>query len=139
MSNVPKISEAEWEIMKVIWKQSPLTAEQIVLQLPGEIEWSDQTVRTFINRLLKKKAIGFEKSGRSYLYFPLLSEKECIRAESQSFLKRVFNGAADIMVTNFLEETDLSQQEIDKLHKFLTEKKERKTKERGSDEDQIKR
>lgn len=135
MNNVPKISESEWEIMKVIWKQSPLTAEQIVLQLPGGIEWSDQTVRTFINRLLKKKAIGFEKSGRSYLYFPLVSEKECIRAESQSFLKRVFNGAADIMVTNFLEETDLSQQELDHLQKLLTEKKERKIKEQIPDDD----
>ncbi|MFB0843100.1 BlaI/MecI/CopY family transcriptional regulator [Paenibacillus oleatilyticus] len=126
MSNVPKISESEWEIMKVIWSQSPLTAEQIVLQLSDKMEWSDQTVRTFINRLLKKKAIGFEKSGRSYLYFPLVSEKECVRAESQSFLKRVFNGAAGIMVTNFLEETDLSQQEIDHLHKILTEKRREK-------------
>ncbi|KPV60058.1 beta-lactamase [Paenibacillus sp. A3] len=128
MSNVPKISESEWEIMKVIWSQSPLTAEQIVLQLSDKMEWSDQTVRTFINRLLKKKAIGFEKSGRSYLYFPLVSEKECVRAESQSFLKRVFNGAAGIMVTNFLEETDLSQQEIDHLHQILTEKRREKDK-----------
>lgn len=63
MSNTPKISESEWEVMKVIWQGNPITAEQIVLELPKEIEWSDQTVRTFINRLLKKKVIGFEKSG----------------------------------------------------------------------------
>ncbi|KZE74919.1 transcriptional regulator [Paenibacillus elgii] len=126
MPNMPKISESEWEIMKVIWRQSPLIAEQIVSQLSNKIEWSDQTVRTFINRLLKKKAIGFEKSGRSYLYFPLVCEKECVRFESQSFLKRVFNGAADIMVTNFLEETDLSQQQIDNLHEILTEKRRQK-------------
>ncbi|WP_240420975.1 BlaI/MecI/CopY family transcriptional regulator [Paenibacillus periandrae] len=126
MHNVPKISESEWEIMKVIWKHSPMTAEQIMLQLPDGIEWSDQTVRTFINRLLNKKAVGFERSGRSYLYFPLVSEKDCIRAASESFLKRVFNGAANMMVSNFLEETDLTEQDIDHLQKILIEKKKEK-------------
>ncbi|MEJ8545261.1 BlaI/MecI/CopY family transcriptional regulator [Brevibacillus borstelensis] len=122
MANTPKISESEWEIMKIIWKDNPITAEQITLQLPDEIEWSDQTVRTFINRLLKKKAIGFEKEGRSYKYYPLVSEKECVRAESQSFLKRVFGGAAHLMVSNFLEDAHLSEKEIEQLQKILMEK-----------------
>ncbi|WJQ80049.1 BlaI/MecI/CopY family transcriptional regulator [Brevibacillus brevis] len=122
MPNIPKISEAEWEIMKIIWKNHPINAENIALLLPEEIEWTDQTVRTFINRLLKKKVIGFEKSGRGYKYFPLISEKECIRAESQSFLKRVFSGAADMMMTNFLEDVKLSQKDIEHLQKILNEK-----------------
>ncbi|MCP1310847.1 BlaI/MecI/CopY family transcriptional regulator [Paenibacillus tyrfis] len=126
MPRIPKISESEWEIMKVIWRSNPITAEQIALQLPADIEWSDQTVRTFINRLLKKNAIGFEKSGRSYHYYPLVSEQECVRAESQSFLKRVFGGAADLMVTNFLEEAQLSDKEIERLQRILTEKQENK-------------
>lgn len=93
MRDIPKISESEWEIMKIIWKSGgPITSEQIAARLPEEIDWSEQTVRTFINRLLKKKVIGFEKSGRSYLYYPLFSEKECVKAESRSFLKRVFSG-----------------------------------------------
>lgn len=125
MQRIPKISESEWEIMKVIWRSNPITAEQIALQLPADIEWSDQTVRTFINRLLKKNAIGFEKSGRSYHYYPLVSEQECVRAESQSFLKRVFGGAAEIMVTNFLEEAHLSDMEIERLQRILTEKQEK--------------
>ncbi|MNI34976.1 Penicillinase repressor [compost metagenome] len=126
--HTPKITESEWEIMKLIWKDNPITAEQIMVQLPEEIEWSDQTVRTFINRLLKKKAIDFEKSGRVYHYYPLVSEKDCVKAESQSFLKRVFGGAAGIMVTNFLEEAHLSEKEIEQLQKLLTEKQEEKDK-----------
>lgn len=123
MKNIPKISEAEWEIMKVIWGSHPMTAEQITQHLPKSIEWSDQTVRTFIARLVKKKAIGFDKSGRSYMYYPLLSERECVQAESQSFLKRVFGGATNLMVTNFLEEATLSAQEIEQLERLLQEKK----------------
>lgn len=119
---MPKISESEWEIMKTVWKENPLTAEQIVQQLPKDTEWSDQTVRTFINRLMKKKALGYQKSGRSYQYYPLISEKECVRAESKSFLNRVFNGAAGLMMTNFLEETQLSDKEIERLQQILTEK-----------------
>ncbi|MGF9905294.1 BlaI/MecI/CopY family transcriptional regulator [Brevibacillus porteri] len=126
MSNIPRISDSEWEIMKVIWKQNPITAEQIAVQLPADIDWSDQTVRTFLNRLLKKKAIRFERSGRSYLYYPLVSEKDCVKAESKSFLNRVFGGAAKLMVTNFLEEVDWSKKEIEQLQKILEEKKEEK-------------
>lgn len=123
MKAIPKISEAEWEIMKIIWGHHPTTADKITQLLPKSIDWSDQTVRTFITRLLKKKAIGYVKSGRSYLYYPLLSEKECVQAESQSFLKRVFGGATNRMVTNFLEEVTLSPQEIEQLEKVLQEKK----------------
>ncbi|MGF7047881.1 BlaI family penicillinase repressor [Paenibacillus sp. DS2015] len=129
MKDIPKITDSEWEIMKVIWKSHPIQTEQILSQLPGMIVWSDQTVRTFINRLLKKKAIGFEKSGRSYLYYPLVSEKECVQAESQSFLKRVFGGAEAILVTNFLEEAHLSDQEIERLEQILLDKKEKKNEE----------
>lgn len=122
MEIMPKISESEWEIMKVIWRENPMTAEQIVQHLPEDTDWSDQTVRTFINRLMKKKALGYQKSGRSYLYYPLISEKECVRSESRSFLNRVFNGAAGLMMTNFLEETQLSDQEIERLQQILLEK-----------------
>lgn len=122
VENMPKISESEWEIMKVIWRENPITAEQIMSLLPKEYGWSDQTIRTFINRLLKKKVIGFEKTGRSYNYYPLLSEEECVWAESQSFIKRVFGGVSNMLVANFIEEVDLSQNEIEKLQKILEEK-----------------
>ncbi|MCM3290983.1 BlaI/MecI/CopY family transcriptional regulator [Paenibacillus sp. MER 180] len=128
MEKMPKISESEWEIMKVIWRENPMTAEQIVQHLPEGTDWSDQTVRTFINRLMKKKALGYQKSGRSYLYYPLISEKECVRAESRSFLNRVFNGAAGLMMTNFLEETQLSNQEIERLQQILLEKQGKESK-----------
>lgn len=123
MSTTPKISEAEWEIMKIIWEHHPLTSEQITRLLPASVEWSEQTVRTFVTRLLKKKAIAYEKSGRSYLYYPLVSENECVRAESRSFLKRVFGGATQLMVTSFLEDVELSKQEIEQLEQLLKEKK----------------
>lgn len=76
----------------------------------------------------EEKALGYQKSGRSYLYYPLISEKECVCAESRSFLNRVFNGAAGLMMTNFLEETHLSDQEIERLQQILLEKQGKESK-----------
>lgn len=119
---IPKISESEWEIMKIIWRDNPITSEKIVNFLHGKVSWTEQTIKTFINRLVKKGVVGFEKSGRQYLYYPLISQKECIREESKSFLNRVFNGAIGMMMSNFLEEAQLSDKEIEKLKKILEEK-----------------
>lgn len=123
MRSIPKISDAEWEIMKLIWRVNPVTSEEIILSLSDKTNWSAQTIKTFINRLLKKGVIGFEKSGRSYSYFPLVSEKDCIKAESKSFLEKVYDGAVGMLFSNFIEEEPLSEKEIEKLQKLLEKKK----------------
>ncbi|APQ75658.1 BlaI/MecI/CopY family transcriptional regulator [Clostridium botulinum] len=126
MKDMPKISAAEWEVMKLLWKESPLTSEKIINLLTEKMDWSTQTVKTFITRLLKKEAIGFKKVGRAYNYYPLISENECIKAENQSFLQKVYDGAVGMLFTRFLEEETLSEEEIEELEQILKDKKEGK-------------
>lgn len=121
--SIPKISDAEWEVMKIIWKSNPIKSEEIITALSGKMYWSAQTIKTFLNRLVKKKAIGYEKTGRSYEYYPLISEKDCIRAENKSFLEKVYDGAVGMLFVNFLEDESLSEKEIEKLQKLLEDKK----------------
>jgi len=121
--SIPKISDSEWEVMKVIWKSNPLTAEEIIASLFEKTDWSPQTIKTFINRLLKKGALGHEKTGRSYTYYPAISEKECILAESKNFIERVYDGAAAMLFANFIEEKVLSEEEIAQLQNLLEDKK----------------
>ncbi|WHH60904.1 BlaI/MecI/CopY family transcriptional regulator [Petroclostridium sp. X23] len=123
MKNIPKISEAEWEVMKLIWKNNPITSDILISILTDKMRWSSQTVKTFINRLLNKKVIDYEKSGRCYMYYPLISEKDCIKAENKSFLERVYDGAVGMLFTNFLEQESLSAKEIEALQELLEEKK----------------
>ncbi len=125
MSTLPKISEAEWEIMKLIWKSNPITSEEIINLLSGRMMWSAQTIKTFITRLIKKEVIGFEKKGRVYYYYPLLSEEECIRSENETFLKKVYDGALNMLFTKFLEE-ELSMDQIEELERILKDKKEKR-------------
>lgn len=124
MSEIPKISEAEWEVMKIVWSRtSPCTANEIVDALVGIADWKPNTVKTLITRLVKKRALGYEEERRMYLYYPLVSEDKCVKAETHSFVKRVFGGALKPMIVTFLQDEKLSQNEIEELKQLLEERK----------------
>ena len=122
MKKMPNISEAEWEVMKVLWKTSPLTANAIVENLTGSTSWKRETIRTLINRLVQKKALGFKKKGRQYDYFPLVSEAECVMAETKLFLNRLGSSSIEPMLAEFVEEKKLSPEKIDRLKRILEQK-----------------
>lgn len=125
MFTTPKISDAEWEVMKICWqKSSPCTASDIVEALKQSQAWKPNTIKTLIGRLVKKGALGYKEEGRVYSYYSLVTEKECIRAESKSFLSRVFDGALKPMLVAFLEEEKLSPSDIEELKQILEESKE---------------
>jgi len=121
MAKIPKISEAEWEVMKVLWKTSPKTANEIVDELTGKTHWKRETIRTLINRLVQKKALGFEKKGRQYHYFPQVTEAEGIKAEAESFVKRIGGGSIEPMLAAFVEEKQLSTEKIARLKSILSQ------------------
>jgi BlaI family penicillinase repressor len=131
MKKPPRISEAEWEVMKVLWKDSPATANDIVKILIKKTHWKRETIRTLINRLVQKKTVGFEKKGRQYHYFPLVTESECIKAEAKSFLKRLGGGLIEPMLVAFVEEEKLSPEKINRLRQILKKASE-ENKKRGN-------
>jgi BlaI family transcriptional regulator, penicillinase repressor len=120
MKRVPRISEAEWEVMKAVWQGHPCNAEEIVARLTkADRSWHPKTARTLLNRLIKKKALAFQKEGRAYLYWPLVTERDCVDAASESFLARVFGGSLQPMLAHFVKEKKLSAREIDELRQLL--------------------
>lgn len=121
MKNMPNISEAEWQVMKVLWSNSPVPANVIIEALEPHTKWKPKTVHTLIGRLVKKQAIGFTRENRTYLYYPLVDESECIREETQSFLERVYNGSFNLMAANFLKGQKLSKKDIEELKQILDE------------------
>ncbi|MCR8644006.1 BlaI/MecI/CopY family transcriptional regulator [Paenibacillus sp. N1-5-1-14] len=127
MNHTPKISDSEWEIMRILWEQSPRTANEIIAILNDDTYWKPTTVKTFISRLVKKDVLGYKEEGRSYYYYPLVEQDECLRAENQSFLKKIYGGALKPMLVNFLREEDsLSQEDIAELRRMLDDKEEKK-------------
>lgn len=123
MSKLPQISAAEWRVMEVLWAAThPVEANEIIAGLAPQTGWNPKTVRTMLNRLVKKKAAGVDKNSKPYRYYPLVRQEECARAESRSFLKRVYGGSLKLMLAHYLEEEPLSDEQIEELKRILEEK-----------------
>jgi BlaI family penicillinase repressor len=119
MKKSPRISPAEWQVMKIVWAQSPILAREIIARLAHSQEWSDKTIRTLLARLVKKRVISFQREGRAYLYRPLAAKADCVQSECQSFIDRFFEGALAPMFAQFLQSRTLSDPERSELRLLL--------------------
>jgi BlaI family penicillinase repressor len=119
---VPRISETEWEIMRVVWGRSPITAADIIADLTAQDPtWHPVTAKTLLNRLVRKGALGFDQQGRAYLYRPLVDEQACVAAVARSFLDRVFGGSLGLMVAHFVDQKGLTPKQARELRKAVEE------------------
>jgi BlaI family penicillinase repressor len=112
----PDITESEWTVMEALWKRSPLTALQVSKEVGPATGWAVNTVRTLLARLADKGAVrlGKNKSGVTD-FSPLVARAECVKSESESFLARVFQGAADSLLLHFVRNSRLTTKEIEAL------------------------
>jgi BlaI family transcriptional regulator, penicillinase repressor len=117
----PRISDAEWTVMKAAWQLGPATAKEVVEQLKSETDWKPKTIHTLLGRLVQKGALASEKPGREYVFKPLVTEQECRLAASRSFLARVFDGEIAPFLACFLEREKLTRKEIAELKSILEE------------------
>lgn len=122
MSNFPQISEAEFEVMKIIWQHAPISTNEITERLLQTSNWSPKTIQTLIKRLVTKGAITYEKQCRVFVYTPVVKEYEYIRQESCSFLKRFYNGDITTMLSSYIENDQLSELELEHLRSLLSKK-----------------
>ena len=114
-----QISDAEWEIMKVLWQTPGLTANEVAERLVNAKQWHLKTVRTLLDRLLKKEVLEAIVVDRLYRYTPLLTRDECVSHASSSFLTKVFDGAFTPMVAHFVKNSPLSKKDRAELERIL--------------------
>lgn len=122
MKKPVKISEAEWQVMNVVWGKSPIAASEIVDRLVEKNGWALRTVRTLLDRLVKKGALRAALEGKRYLYDPKVTLEECVHHASRSFIERVFGGAPASALIHLTQETELTPEEIKQLKRILTQK-----------------
>lgn len=120
MTSLPQISEAEFEVMKVVWKNAPISTNEVTERLTKTTDWSPKTIQTLLKRLVTKGALTYEKQSRMFVYSPLVEEKEYISQKSNSFLQRYYNGDFTAMLSAYLENDKLSEQEIHTLRSLLS-------------------
>ena len=118
---MPQISEAEFEVMKIVWSFAPVSTNEITKRLVNTTSWSPKTIQTLIKRLVTKGALTYEKQGRVFVYTPLVAEREYVNQESHSFLNRFYGGRITAMLSAYIEDDQLSPEEIKKLRSLLDE------------------
>jgi len=119
MPALPQISEAEFEVMKIVWKYAPISTNEITDRLTKTTSWRPKTIQTLIKRLVTKGALTYEKQSRMFVYTPLIDEKEYIGQESRSFLERYYDGDITAMLSTYIENDKLSEAEINTLRSLL--------------------
>src|SRR5688500_13897487 len=152
--SIPQISDAEWEVMKVVWDDGPLTAGDVVRRLaevsaghPAK-DWRPRTIKTLLGRLVRKGAVSGQEvdgatatgaagasGGKRFLYRACVARDQVIRQESRSFLARVFNGSVAPALLHFIQDASLTADEINQLRETLRREAEAKSGKRKTDKD----
>ncbi|GHE87671.1 BlaI/MecI/CopY family transcriptional regulator [Thalassotalea profundi] len=115
-----EISKTEFEVLEVLWQKQPASANEIIESLNQVKEWHDKTVKTLLNRLVKKQAIAFEVDQRRYLYYPLIERESYMAKESKSIVERMFSGRVSPLVAGFAKHNQLAKDDIDELKKIIS-------------------
>jgi BlaI family transcriptional regulator, penicillinase repressor len=116
----PDISESEWSIMEALWESSPQTASELTKTLRPTMNWAENTVRTLLTRLLDKGALkAGENASGTRTYLPAVKRESCVRAEGESFMQRIFGGAAKPLLVHFAQNSKLTAEEVRELKKIL--------------------
>lgn len=116
-----RITDAESRIMDALWEESPLSADGVVAAVTARHPWGEATVKTLINRLLKKKAIKSERVDGRHQYRPLVQRADYVQAESQDLLDRLFGGELAPLVAHFAKSRKLKPEEVARLKRLIDE------------------
>lgn len=124
-ANELTLSPAEWEVMKTLWENGPLDARGVYRVLSDDRQWTHQTVKTLLSRLVAKEAVTFDQIGNSYLYRAAAPREEMARQEVRTVIDRLVGKTVSPVLAHFLDEADLSDEEIRQLQKLLKEKRQK--------------
>ncbi|QQV78514.1 BlaI/MecI/CopY family transcriptional regulator [Sphingomonas aliaeris] len=114
-----RISDAEHTVMEVLWDESPLTAQDVAERIPSTRDWSANTVKTLLGRLLAKNIIAHEEEGRRYLYRPLVARGDYVAGESRKLMDRLFGGKLTPLVAHLAERDELTATDIAEIEALL--------------------
>lgn len=117
-----RISQAELDVMDVLWADSPLAASDVAARL-SQKDWNIRTIKTLLSRLVEKNVISTEQDGRRYLYSPIVSQKDYARRAARKLSNRLFGGRAAPLVAHLAEGEGLSDEDIAELEALIRELK----------------
>ncbi|GBL04944.1 BlaI/MecI/CopY family transcriptional regulator [Glaciecola sp. KUL10] len=114
-----KISKTELSVMQAIWACEPCSSDEVISYLNQDEDWHEKTVKTLLNRLLKKQVLSYERNGRQYLYFSNISKTDYQKSESKDFVSNIFQGKVSSLVASFAQENTLDKDDVEALKTLI--------------------
>ena len=116
-----RITAAESQVMEAVWRNGPMTSDDLIAEVGAAQGWGPATVKTLVNRLLKKKALESARAEGRALYRPLLQRAAYVQAESQGLLDRLFDGRLAPLVSHLSQSRSLTAEDIAELKRLIAE------------------
>lgn len=123
MKKLPQISEAEFEVMKEVWKHAPINTNEVIERMSKITDWNDGTIRTLLTRLVKKGVLSYSKDSRVFVYTPTVEENEYLKTQSRSYLEKFYAGDLSSLVLSIVDSGAKTNDEIDTLLEILKARK----------------
>ena len=117
-----KLTDAEWQLMNVLWSNHPTTARELSEQLPQDNKWAYTTIKTMLTRLVTKGAVSERKRGNTSIYQPLLDRQNARRSALRTLIDQAFEGGLAPMLNFLMEDKSLNNTERKVLQEMLNKK-----------------
>ncbi|MGY3779595.1 CopY/TcrY family copper transport repressor [Isobaculum melis] len=118
-----KITEAEWEVMRVIWASNEATSQQVIQALEHKYQWKPATIKTLLGRLVKKESLTTSSLGNKFIYHPNITEEETIRLASNNLLAHICHRKVGQTIADLLDQATLSHADVALLEQIIAKKK----------------
>jgi BlaI family penicillinase repressor len=114
------ISTSEWKVMRILWEKSPQTLGEISKELEDKVSWNKATINTLLRRLVKKQAVSFHEA-RFFKYYPIVTEKDCLKEEMKEILDRLFYSSPKKMMVTLVENEKFSDEDLSEIERMLSD------------------
>ena len=117
------ITDAEWEVMRVVWANDRVTSKKVISILQEKMDWTQSTIKTILGRLVEKGVLKTEQEGRKFIYTANIEEKKAIRDYTDNIFKRICRKKVGKVIGSIIEDHILSFDDIERLEEILEMKK----------------
>lgn len=114
-----EISEAELEVIKVLWKtDKPMTAQEVCDSVVNK-EWKYTTASTLLSRLVEKGAVAYDKKGKSYLYYPIIKKEDYKQSQTKNLVSKLYDGSVKNLAVSLFKAGEMSPDDIEEIKKMF--------------------
>lgn len=117
-----KISDAEWEVMRVVWSKKSVTSQEVIDVLSDKMDWKPATIKTLLGRLVKKELVSTETAGKKFRYAPLVNEQQTVKSVTENLFSRICAKKIGRTISELIEEAELTTADLDLIKMALKEK-----------------